>query len=64
MAIELNRSDMMGIYARNIIHTLIMSSIISSGGIKLSLDTPPNNTNKLNILLLVFLGNTMVILLM
>ena len=38
----------MGVYARNVTHSLITVSINSKHGIKLSLDTPLNNTKNLN----------------
>ena len=40
----------MGIYARSVIHSLITMAINSSERIKLSLDTPLNNTKNLNTL--------------
>lgn len=48
MVIQLDSSDLMGIYARNVTHTLITMPINSKHGIKLSLDTPLNNTKNLN----------------
>lgn len=48
MVIQLDSTDLMGVYARNVIHTLITMPINSKHGIKLSLDTPLNNTKNLN----------------
>lgn len=46
----MKRGSKLGIYARNIIHILIVSSINSSDGIKFSLDILLNNPKLLNIL--------------
>ena len=50
IVIQLSHKDLVGIYARNVIHSLITMPINSSEGIQLSLDTPLNNTKNLNIL--------------
>jgi len=50
MVIQLSKKHLMGIYARNVIHSLITMPINSSEGIILSLDTPLNNTKNLNTL--------------
>ena len=50
MVIQLSNNHLMGIYARNGIHSLITMPINSSEGIKLSLNTPLNNTKNLNTL--------------
>ena len=50
MVIQLSNKHLMGMYARNVIHSLITMPINSSEGIKLSLDTPLNNTKNLNTL--------------
>lgn len=46
--IPLDNTDLMGIYARNVTHSLITFLINSRHGIKLSLDIPFNNTKNLN----------------
>lgn len=48
MVIQLDSTDLMGVYARNVTHSLITMPINSKHGIKLSLDTLLNNTKNLN----------------
>ena len=48
MVIQLDSTYLMGFYARNVTHSLITMPINSKHGIKLSLDTPLDNTKNLN----------------
>ena len=48
MVIQLDSKDLIGIYARNVTHSIITMPINSKHGIRLSLDTPLNNTKNLN----------------
>ena len=48
MVIQLDSKDLIGIYTPNVTHSIITMPINSKHGIRLSLDTPLNNTKNLN----------------